>query len=1063
MWRTLFVRQPRLVALTVGLALVAGLTALSSLPRLEDPLLTARFATITTIYPGASAARVEALVTEKIEDELSEIEEIKELASTSRTAVSTIEIDLDDTVTAVDEVWSRVRDRLSDVEAELPADAETPEFTRQTTIAHTFLVGFVWQRDDRPPLPGLLARLATELEHRLAVLPGTKETELFGAPDEEFLVTFEPHTLASVNLTAAEVSHAIAQSDSKIPAGELHSERNELIIEVRGALESVAQIRRIPLRQLDNGRFLRVGDIAEVTRTIRSPPRAVTLVGGRRAVVVGAKMEADRRIDLWAAAAHAAVADFATTAPVGVGIEVVFDQSDYTNRRLEGLAGNLMLGVGLVVAILLLTMGWRSALLVGTALPLSIALVLPVLRILDIPLHQMSVTGLIIALGLLIDNAIVAVDEYNRGRAEGKSPTGSIDALVAKLAVPLFASSVTTILTFMPIVVMPGPVGEFVGAMGLAVMLAVASSLFLAMTVIPAFAAYLDRRGAGPVRRRGGVVGLLVSGWSPGPIGRLYDRTLAGMLAWPAAGILVAIAPAVAGFVVSGQLIGQFFPPVDRAQFQIQLNLAPQASIAETEAAVRRARAILADVPEITGDVWFLGEEPPRVYYNMVVYQDNVPSFAGAFINTVSAEATRGLIGRLQDRLMAELPEATVLALPFEQGPPFEAPIELEIYGPDLETLQALGEQARAIISTIPLITYTRAQISGGRPKLELAPDEDEARLAGFELVDLAQQLAAGLEGVLGGTVLEETEELPVRVRAAGPARADLQRIAANTLLPPQRLRAPSATAAQAGPEAAPGRAGDAGVGDGRLDGVPLNAIAAVALVPEITAITRFQRARVNKVQAFVTPFTLPAAVLAEVERRLAAAAFTLPPGYRLDFGGESKESAESQGQLAATVAPLIVLMIATVVLAFNSFRQAGVILAVAGFSVGMALLALWIFDLPMGFMAIIGAMGLIGVSINDSIVVLSSLRADPDARAGDRAAIRRVVRASTRHVLSTTLTTIAGFTPLILFGGSFWLPLATAIAGGIVGATLLALAFVPSVFVLTTRRRRAPATEVVS
>ena len=315
-----------------------------------------------------------------------------------------------------------------------------------------------------------------------------------------------------------------------------------------------------------------------------------------------------------------------------------------------------------------------------------------------------------------------------------------------------------------------------------------------------------------------------------------------------------------------------------------------------------------------------------------------------------------------------------------------------------------------------------------------MVPDEHEATLAGFNLVDLAMQLNANLDGVVGGTVLEGTEELPVRVRVGREDRGNLGRIVANQVL-------------------APGRNGP--MAEDAVAGVPLNALTHVRLVPQVERITRRNGERLNTVQAFVEPFTLPGTALKDFRRRLAAGDIHLPPGYRLQYGGETEGSGEARGNLASVLLPLIVLMIGTVVLAFNSFRYAGIIGLVAVLSIGSALLTLWLFGYSLGFMAVIGIMGLIGLAINDSIVVLSALRADDKARAADQDAIREVVVTATRHIISTTLTTIGGFMPLIIWGGIFWPPLAMAVAGGMIGATLLALFFVPPMFTIFVRRDR--------
>ena len=423
------------------------------------------------------------------------------------------------------------------------------------------------------------------------------------------------------------------------------------------------------------------------------------------------------------------------------------------------------------------------------------------------------------------------------------------------------------------------------------------------------------------------------------------------------------------------------------------------------------------------------------MFYNVALADDPAPNFAAGFVNTTSPDATFEILKTLQDRLGDALPNAFVLALPYEQGPQTGAPVEVRLAGPNLEVLSELGEQIRRILSETRNVTYTRATITGGRQRLVLLPDRDEATFAGFTPIDLADALNTTLDGATGGSIIEVTEELPVRVRTAEADRVTLNRIGSATVLSPSRdLRA------------------------GRIDtvdGVPLVVLGRFDLVPETPLITRRNGERTNKVQAFVTPFTLPGIALADFERRLAQSGFRPPPGYRMNFGCETEKSGEAQSNLSSVFGTLAMLMVGALVLAFNSFGAAAVIIVVAVLSIGGGLLSLWVFGFPMGFIAVVGCMGLVGLAINDSIVVLSALRENPKAMAGDLAAARDVVMDGTRHVLSTTVTTVGGFIPLIVWGGLFWPPLAVAISGGMFGATMLALFFVPPVFVLMGRFRR--------
>ena len=305
---------------------------------------------------------------------------------------------------------------------------------------------------------------------------------------------------------------------------------------------------------------------------------------------------------------------------------------------------------------------------------------------------------------------------------------------------------------------------------------------------------------------------------------------------------------------------------------------------------------------------------------------------------------------------------------------------------------------------------------------------------------DVASQMAGTLEGAVGGMILEGTEELPVRVRVADDARSNIDRIETMNLLPSGSV---------------PGES---------FPGVPLTSLGAIELQPEQTDILREDRRRLSEVQAFLKAGVLPAPVQAEFQRRFDAAGIVLPPGYSLEFGGEAAQRNDAVGNLMASVGVLAVMMVAALVLSFKSFRLAAMVGVVAFLAVGLGLGALWVFGFPFGFMAIIGTMGLVGVAINDSIVVLAAIREDEAARNGDVDAMREVVVRATRHVVATSLTTMAGFMPLILDGGGFWPPMAVTIAGGVGGATILALIFVPACYLIAMKRSfRCPVVDVVS
>lgn len=1013
----LFYRNRQLLLLTLILIVVWGLSAFLTLPRMEDPEIVQRFARITTLLPGATPERVETLVTKPIEDHLFELEEIKSLESTSSMGVSVIAIELKESVRDVDPVWAKVRSKVDDAVPDLPPDASDPEYADGSTKANALIVGLTWTLD-RPPNYTILGRLAEDLQDQLRAIPGTDQVDLFGKPEEEIRVDLAQADLVRLGLTAQGLAQQIAASDAKVAAGQYRSPNQQMLLEVDSALDSLERIRQIPMRVGGDGQVAQLGDVATVSRGIQDPPSDLAIVNGDPAVVLAAKVESAQRVDLWAVQARQVLQSFRANLSDGLDLQVVLDQSQYVQQRLNGVIGNLILGSALVIGVSLLLLGWKSALIVGLSLPLTTLMVFGGMKLLGVPLHQMSVTGIIIALGLLIDNAIIAVDEVQGRLQQGMTPTTAISTAVKHLLVPLLASTLTTVLAFVPIASSPGSVGEFIGTIGLTVILALVSSLVLSLTVIVALVGRLHPWQPFPQGRN-----WWQNGFSSPDLAAAYRWSLRIVLRRPWLGVGLSLVLPVIGFAVFATLPQQFFPPTNRDQFQIEFELPSQATLAATRQQVLAARDLARQHPEIEDIHWFLGRSAPAFFYNVVDNRRNAQNYAQGIVQLRRTQHLRQTIQTLQTQLDRAFPDAQVLVRQLEQGPPFDAPIELRLFGTDLAGLRQVGNQLRTELAQVKDVIHTRANLSEALPKLALRVDEAQARRTGLDNRAIANQLNGALAGSTGGSMLEGTTDRPVRVRVPDQQQGDLNAIDSLELVTP--------------------------IGE-----LPLDAIASLKLVPDIATISHRNGQRVNTVQGFITAGALPSTVLAAFQQQLQATGFELPPGYRIEYGGEADARGSAIGNLLSTVGVLGILMTATLVLSFNSFGLAVLIGSVALLAVGLAALALKLFGSVFGFTAILGTLGLIGLAINDSIVVLAALREHPEAQRGNVVATETVVFHATRHVIATTITTVIGFVPLMLDATGFWPPLAIAIGGGLGGATLLALYYIPSVHLLLFRSR---------
>ena len=1023
----LFLQNRHLLVLFLLIAIVGGISAFQGLPRLEDPIITNRNPLIVTLYPGASASRVESLVTEKIEIELKEIPEIKTVDSTSRAGVSVVAIELADHINRKtnQQVFSKIRDRLSDAEVQFPEGVLPPQFDdMRNAVAYTLIVGLRAEQSEAGPLT-MLSRLGEELADQLRSVGGTELVRVHGESDLEIAVTVDKARMTARGLTLPEVAAALRSADAKVPSGFLRGASSSIAIETSGELDTLGRIREVPIAtSADGGQVIRLADVATIERAYRDPPFEIAVTEGGRSVLVAARVQPEMRVDLWAEQARGVVNEFETAIGGGIAVETLFDQGEYTSARLQQLTENLLLGALVVLAVVVLTMGWRSSLIVGLALPITAALTLFVIALSGGKLHQMSIFGMIIALGLLIDNAIVMTDEVRKNRRMGLSPLDAYSRALHHLFLPLLSSTVTTMLAFMPILLLPGPAGDFVSSISSSVIVALGASFLVATTVIGAVASlFSPSSNPGSGERKSRAFSWLREGIQLPRFTAAMKSLILNCVKRPALGIGISLVIPLVGFGLASTLGSQFFPRTDRNMFEVEVWLPTEASIDETQRLVGEIEDAIRERDEVTRVSWLVGGSFPTVYYNLIMNQDNSPHYAHGIVTATDFEAVSAMIGPLQAEIDERFPEAQVMVTRFAQGPPADADVEFRISGPGIETLQSLGEQARRILAEHPGILHTQVTMPRGEPKIWLETDEKAARFAGLSLTEIAGQLQGALEGATGGTLVEAFDEMPVRVRYGSEQRNQIDDLKQLNLRPVD--------------------------GSGEENRwVPVSALGEFEITPELGGITRRDGIRTNKVLGFARPDALAIDIATEVQAALEAEGFTVPPGYRFTVGGESENQAEAVGNLMLYLPVIIVLTVALLVLSFRNARIALILLLAAPLSVGYGLLATWAMQFPLSFNTIIGSMGLMGLAFNSSIVVIAAIRANDLAKEGHPRAIADAVLGSGRHLVSTTLTTMGSFLPLLIFiGGQFWPPLAIVLAGGVGGSTLLAVLFTPSLY----------------
>lgn len=1019
---TLTFRQPRLVALILLVLISAGLSSFLSLGRQEDPTITNLFATVTTQFPGADPARVETLVTSEIEEELRSIAEVDIVTSVSRSGVSVVSIELLQTLddATIEQVWTEAREAIETARRSFPAGVLAPDFNAEGISAYSAVIAVTADHDAVPIT--IVHAHADDLADRLRSIPSTRAVDLFGEPEDEVLVNVNRSVATALGLTARDISRSIASADGKVQAGRLQSDDVDFTINISGEIEALDRLGEVVLRQSDNGAIVKLADVATITRGAREPASEMALANGRPAILVGVLAQEGVQIDRWIGFVRDEIESGTINVPVGLTETILFDQSTYTADRLSEVGTNMAIGVSLVVLVLFVTLGFRAALIVAVVLPVVSLATLASMNFIGLPIHQMSVTGLIVALGLLVDAAIVMVDEVRQRLARGMERKDAVGDAVSRLAAPLLASTVTTALSFTPMILLPGPAGDFVGSIAIAVVLMLCWSLFIALTVTPALAGWF---------LRGGKPSGLQLPW----LGRGFTALINLSVRNPLKSIALALILPVMGFVSFPTLTAQFFPGVERDQFYLEVDLPPGTAITQTAEVARDINASLSAQSGVDRVYWSIGQSGPAFYYNITGGRSSEPGYAQAMIKTDTAEDAARIVPALQAELDAAYPQARIIVRDLVQGPPVAAPIEVRIVGPEISQLRSLGAEARAIMADVPLVTQVRAGVVSGAPQFQYQIDEPAVRRLGMNLTDVASQLEAGLVGVVGGSLVEGTDQLPVRVRFGDALRGNLESINDLPILLPNAA-ALSAT--------------------GVLPSVPFSELATTVLEPAESVITRRNGERTNTVQAFIVPGILPEEALQTTLAALDAKGFEVPLGYRIELGGDSDARSNTVGNLLASLGVIVTLTLATIVLTFNSFRLTGIALIVCILSTGLSMLSLAVMQFPFGINSMIGVIGSIGVSINAAIIILTGLKADPEAAAGDTDAMARVVTGSSRHITSTTITTFGGFLPLILAGGGFWPPFAVSIAGGVMLSSVISFFFTPAAFALVYRKRKS-------
>ena len=1008
----IFLERPRILFLTLAFILLSGISSLFSVPIQENPELAERWGNVGVFYPGASPERIETQVINDLEIKLREIVEIDELDSIISQGYSKTHIELEDSVPPdkIEETWSRIQGKLDQI---IPPDEATVILNRTAGPPITLEYIIDWNGDGEPPMI-MMSRLAQQLKRKLSSIPLTKETAVYGETDEEIIVEIDSAKMSSLNLTYGDVANSIRSFDNKKPVGVISNNNSEFLIRLKDNINSPQKVGEIPVKIINQSEIIRLQDIGNISIEPASPVEDIFLYNGKQVISVSATGTMSQRVYDYVDRVEAVVEEMRQVLPEEFSINRIYDESIYVSSKFSELIKSFSIAAFFVLSLSFLLLGIRPGLIVTAILPFSVSLVLLGCRLIGLPLHMTSITGIIIALGLLIDNGIIVVEDYKFRRSQGLSVKESINETLIQLTTPLAAATGTTVFAFMPIVTGEGSSVEFVGGLAITVIMSIIASLVLALIMVPVLMSYMEKI---PYFAN---IKVHEEGYRNEKLLRKYKTFLTWAFEIPRRAILVSISLPFLGFLLFNTIDKDFFPSSDRDMFRVHIDLPENSSSIKTaeKAKLIREQILQSDLIEIEKDYWFVGRWMPRVLMNIVGGMEKTGSnnsaqavfFARDYYEMIDK------LPELSRLIVSKNPDTTIYIDSFYSGPPFFSDIRYDIFGDDENVLLELGSELELIINDAPDISHTRSEATSSNTNVEFEFDSSNISLAGKNTELMVNELFAANNGLVISSMLDSNIEIPIRVKGivnSSDITGDSSSISISN--------------------------------SNSIDFI--GNYSKTSLNKSSSTITRISSQRVNIVEGWVWTGTLASETESYIKQEVERFEKNLPPGYSIKQGGEAEVRGDSQSQIWSSAIIYIFLITIGLVFALNSFRETALILSVALLSMGLSFIGLIVGFQNFGFIATIGAIGLIGLSINDSIIVLSHIKERARKSLMTKADLIEVVIRSTRHIITTSLTTLGGFLPLI-FASIFFRPLAWAMSVGVLGATLTALLYIPAMYI---------------